>query len=133
MAVSFDDTARQVLDGENFAVVATLDRDGSPHTSTVWYVRDGDTVLFSTAGHRAKARNLERDPRVSLTVYDLANPYRAIDIRGTAELEVDSGRELPARLTQRYLGPDATPEPEPEEVVRLVVRIRPDKVTAFSV
>jgi PPOX class probable F420-dependent enzyme len=131
MAVSFDDTARQVLDGKNFAVVATLDRDGSPHTSTVWYVRDGDTVLFSSAGHRAKIRNLERDPRVSLTVYDLANPYSAIDIRGTAELEVDAPRELPARLSQRYLGQDAAPEPE--DVVRYIVRIRPDKVTAFSV
>jgi PPOX class probable F420-dependent enzyme len=131
MAVTFDDTTRRLLDGKNFAVVATLGRDGSPHTTTVWYVRDGDTVLFSTAGHRAKARNLERDPRVSLTVYDLANPYTAIDIRGTADMEVDPERELPARLSQRYLGQDAPPEPE--DVVRLIVRVRPDKVTTFSV
>ena len=131
MAVNFDDATRSLLDGKNFAVVATLDRDGSPHTTTVWYVRDGDTVLFSSAGHRAKIRNLERDPRVSLTVYDLANPYSAIDIRGTAELEVDAQRELPDRLSQRYLGQDAAPEPE--DVVRYIVRVRPDKVTAFSV
>ena len=130
MAVTFDDTTRRLLDGKNFAVVATITRDGSPHTATVWYVRDGDTVLFSTAGHRAKARNLARDPRVSLTVYDLANPYTAVDIRGTAELEVDEHRELPVRLSQRYLGED--PPPEPDEVVRLIVRVRPDKVTGFS-
>jgi PPOX class probable F420-dependent enzyme len=130
MAFTFDDTIRALLDGRNFAVVATLNRDGSPHTTTVWYVRDGDTVLFSTAGHRAKARNLTRDPRVSLTVYDLANPYTAVDIRGTAELEVDEQRALPVRVSQRYLGED--PPPEPEDVVRLIVRVVPDRVTAFS-
>jgi PPOX class probable F420-dependent enzyme len=130
MAFTFDDTTRALLDGRNFAVVATLNRDGSPHTTTVWYVRDGDTVLFSTAGHRAKARNLTRDPRVSLTVYDLANPYTAVDIRGTAELEVDEQRALPVRVSQRYLGED--PPPEPEDVVRLIVRVVPDRVTAFS-
>lgn len=130
MAVSFDDTTRRLLDGKNLAVIATLTRVGSPHTSTVWYVREGDTVLVSTAGHRAKARNLARDPRVSLTVFDLANPYTAVDIRGRAELEVDEARELPVRLSQRYLGED--PPPEPEDVVRLIVRVIPEKVTQFS-
>lgn len=130
MAQTLDDAARRLLDGRNFATVATLDPDGGPHTSVVWYVRDGDDVLFSTQATRRKARNLARDPRVALTVYDLANPYAALDIRGEAELTVDEHRELPRRLSQRYLGED--PPPEPPEVVRLVVRVHPHKVTAFS-
>jgi PPOX class probable F420-dependent enzyme len=131
MALTLDDATRRLLDGRNFATVATLDPDGSPHTSVVWYVRDGDDVLFSTQSTRRKARNLARDPRGALSVYDLANPYQAVDIRGRAELTVDDDRALPRRLSQRYLGED--PPPEPPEIVRLVVRIHPEKVTTFSV
>jgi PPOX class probable F420-dependent enzyme len=130
MSLTLNDEARRLLDGRNFATVATLDPDGSPHTSVVWYVRDGDDLLFSTQSTRRKARNLARDPRISLSVFDAANPYAAVDIRGTAELAVDEDRALPRRLSQRYLGED--PPPEPEDVVRLVVRVHPEKVTAFS-
>lgn len=55
----------------------------------VWIARDGDTVLFSTSAGRQKARNLARDPRVSVTVFDVANPYWSVDIRGAADLIED--------------------------------------------
>jgi predicted pyridoxine 5'-phosphate oxidase superfamily flavin-nucleotide-binding protein len=48
MAAAFDDDVRRVLDGKNFATVATLDADGSPYTSVVWFLCDGDDLLFST-------------------------------------------------------------------------------------
>lgn len=131
MTLTLSDDARRLLDGRNFATVATLDPDGSPHTTVVWYVRDGDDVLFSTQSTRRKARNLARDPRISLTVFDTANPYSALDIRGTADLTVDEDRALPQRLSQRYLGED--PPAEPPEVVRLIVRVHPEKVTSFTV
>lgn len=131
MAVTLDDSARRLLDGKNFATVATLNADGSPHTSIVWVLRDGDTVLFSTKASRLKARNITRDPRVSLTIFDLTNPYASLDIRGTAELTVDAAKELPLALSHKYLGED--PPPEPEEDIRMVVRITPAKVTRFSV
>lgn len=123
------DDARALLDGPNFATVATLNPDGAPHTSVVWYVRDGDTILFSTRTDRRKARNLARDPRISLTVFDVADPYHAIDIRGTAELVDDPAKELPDRLSRRYLGQDAPPEPD--EYRRYVVRVTPLRVTGF--
>lgn len=47
MTATFDDAARALLDGTNFATIATLQPDGSPHTSAAWYVRDGDSLLFS--------------------------------------------------------------------------------------
>jgi Pyridoxamine 5'-phosphate oxidase len=57
MPATFDEATRGLLDGKNFVTVATLGPDGSPHTSVVWFERDGDTVLFSTTSGRRKARN----------------------------------------------------------------------------
>jgi PPOX class probable F420-dependent enzyme len=127
----FDEETRKLLDGRNFATVATLNRDGGPQTSVVWIVRDGDAVLFSTTAGRKKARNLARDLRVSLTVFDAENPYHSVDIRGTVELIEDREKSLPRKLSQKYLGED--PPPEPKEVLRLIVRVTPQKVTGLSV
>jgi PPOX class probable F420-dependent enzyme len=127
---TFDDDTRALLDGNNFATVATLNPDGEPQSSVVWFKRDGDTIVFSTAAFRKKARNLARDPRVSVSIYDLANPYHSVEIRGVAELVEDHDRALPRELSQRYLGED--PPPEPEDVVRLIVRVIPEKVSRFA-
>jgi len=96
----------------------------------VWILRDGDTVLFSALSTRRKVLNLTRDPRVSLTVFDTANPYQSVEIRGTAELTGDPGKSLPRALSHKYLGQD--PLPEPDEVTRVVVRVIPQKINAFS-
>jgi PPOX class probable F420-dependent enzyme len=130
VAVRFNEATRRLLDGRNFAVVATLNPDGGPHSSVVWVIRDGDTVLFSTAAHRKKARNLTRDPRISMSVFDLQNPYESVDIRGTAELVRDEGKTLSRQLSHKYLGED--PPAEPDDVIRLIVRVIPAKVTNFS-
>jgi PPOX class probable F420-dependent enzyme len=104
MSVSLNDAARRLLSGRTFATVATVGPGGQPHSSVVWIDRDGDTVLFSVTADKQKARNLARDPRVSLTVFDLTNPYHSVEIRGTAELAQDPERSLPQRLSQKYLG-----------------------------
>ena len=131
MADAFDEATRDLLDGRNFATVATLNPDGGPQTSVVWILREGGTVAFSTTAGRRKARNLARDPRVSVSVFDTGNPYHSVEIRGTAELVEDTGKSLPKALSRKYLGED--PPPEPGEVVRLIVRVTPDKVNVFSV
>lgn len=129
MSVVLNEETRRLLDGRNFATVATLDPDGGPHTSVVWIALHGDTVVFSTTAGRRKARNLARDHRISLTVYDADNPYRSLDIRGTAELAEDPGKALPRELSHKYRGID--PPPEPEKVRRLIVRITPERLTRF--
>jgi PPOX class probable F420-dependent enzyme len=96
VAVVLDETTRKLLDGKNFATVATVNPDGGPQASVVWILRDGDTVLFSAVASRRKVLNLTRDPRVSLTVFDLANPYQSLELRGTAELTGDP-RQVPAQ------------------------------------
>ncbi|MEU9239893.1 PPOX class F420-dependent oxidoreductase [Streptomyces shenzhenensis] len=128
--VAFDESLRALLDARNFASVATLGPDGAPHNSVVWIKREGDTVLFSSTDGRQKVRNLRRDPRVSLTVFDLANPYHSAEIRGTAEILPDADKRLPHELSHKYLGID--PPAEKDEETRLIIRVVPRRVVAFS-
>ncbi len=62
---------RAFLDAPHFAVLATVREDGSPHLTVVWYERRGDEVIVNTTAPRSKARNIERDPRVSLLVGEM--------------------------------------------------------------
>ncbi|MFI9241162.1 PPOX class F420-dependent oxidoreductase [Streptomyces sp. NPDC053086] len=128
--VTFDDSLRALLDGKNFASVATLGPDGAPQNSVVWIKRDGDSVLVSSVDRRQKVRNLRRDPRVSLSVFDLANPYRSAEIRGVAEILPDEGKRLPHELSHKYLGID--PPAEKDDEIRVIVRIVPQKVVSFT-
>ncbi|MFF7974674.1 TIGR03618 family F420-dependent PPOX class oxidoreductase [Streptomyces sp. NPDC007905] len=128
--VVFDDAVRALLDGKNFAGVATLGPDGAPHNSVVWIKREGDTVLCSSTDGRQKVRNLRRDPRISLTVFDLADPYTSAEIRGVAEILPDEGKRLPYELSHKYLGID--PPAEQGDEVRVIIRVVPRKVVSFS-
>ena len=76
-----NDEIRRLLDGRHFAVLATINPDGGPQTSAMWVGRDGDEVLFSTVAGRRKHRNLERDPRASVTVIDSEHPYNYVASR----------------------------------------------------
>jgi PPOX class probable F420-dependent enzyme len=128
--MALDDKTRQLVDGRNFGVVATLNPDGSPQTSVIWVGLDGDAVVFSARADRQKTRNLRRDPRVSVTVINAENPYQTVEIRGTAEVIDDPERSLSFRLSHKYAGED--PPPEPPEVKRVIIRITPEKVVSFS-
>jgi PPOX class probable F420-dependent enzyme len=127
----FDESTRALLDGKNFANVATLRPDGAPQTSVVWMKREGDTVLFSSLEDRQKVRNLRHDPRVSLSVFDLANPYASVEIRGTAEILPDPGKRLPYELSHKYLGID--PPAEKDDQMRVIIRVVPQKIVGFQV
>ena len=131
MAVTFEETTREFLDRKNFAVLTTLDRQGSPQSSVIWYKLEGDSILFTTLDGRQKARNLQRDPRVSLLVLDKDDAYRTIEIRGNVEIRPDPERLLSKELTRSYLGQD--PPKDPDGQSRLIVRIVPEKVIPFSV
>jgi PPOX class probable F420-dependent enzyme len=130
VSITLNDAARQLLDGRNFATVATVGPQGQPHSSVVWIDRDGDAVVFTLTADKQKARNIARDPRVSVSVFDVENPYHFVEIRGTAELVEDPSRSLSRRLSQKYLG--EPPPPEPAHIVRLIARITPNKINEFS-
>jgi PPOX class probable F420-dependent enzyme len=125
------EAVRRLLDEPNPAVLATINPDGGPQTSVVWVGRDGDDLVISTAAGRRKERNIRRDPRVSLSVYDQDDPEQYAEIRGLAAVTEDAGRKLAVRLAEEYEGPGAGQAflDLPPEVVRVVVRITPQRVT----
>jgi PPOX class probable F420-dependent enzyme len=121
------DDARAVVDAANYAVVATLTPSGAPQTSVVWIGRDGDDLLFSTIRGRFKTRNMERDPRISITVIDGADPYRYLEVRGEVTLTDEGGRELMDAFSRKYRGQDTYVGDRPD-AVRVVCRLRPRSV-----
>jgi PPOX class probable F420-dependent enzyme len=120
------DRARELIDDVNFGVVATTNPDGSPQTSVLWIKRDGDDLLFCTVRGRRKERNMARDPRVSVTVLNAGDGYEYAEIRGTASITEEGGRELINDLSRKYVGSDF--RVEPPEIVRVVVRVTPTHV-----
>ncbi|MFB8395045.1 PPOX class F420-dependent oxidoreductase [Streptomyces yangpuensis] len=130
MTVELNETVRGLLDAPHPAVLSTVNPDGSPQSSVIWVTRDGGDLLISTEQGRRKERNIVRDGRVGLTVFDLANPFLYAEIRGTATVTEDVGRAVAVRIAEEYMGPGAGKEYQdaPPEDVRVVVRITPTKV-----
>lgn len=100
--------AVELLTARNFAHLATVLADGSPHTVPVWIGVEGEHVVFFTQPASLKARNLAADPRVALSLVDEANPYRSVTIRGRVDgtVEGDAALEIIDRIAQRYTGQD---------------------------
>ena len=130
MAVSLSTAVRRLLDEPNPAVLATLNADGSPQTSVIWVGREGDELVISSAAGRRKGRNIRRDPRVSLSVYDQRDSEIYAEIRGRATVTEDIGRALAVRLAEQYDGPGAGEQflALPPEIVRVVIRIVPEHI-----
>src|SRR3954468_12210910 len=97
MSIALNDEIRRLLDGPNYAVLATINPDGGPQTSAMWVGRDGDDVLFSTVAGRRKHRNLERDPRASVSVLDSGDVENYVELRGRVTIEPDIGRAVRRR------------------------------------
>jgi len=130
VAISFSDATLRLLDGRNYAVLATVNGDGSPQTSAMWVGRDGEDLLFSTVQGRVKHRNMLRDPRVSVTVLDAADPENYVELRGRVTMTPDVGRAVDTQLSWKYDGKD--PEPDKPGAVRVVVRMVVDKATGYA-
>jgi PPOX class probable F420-dependent enzyme len=130
MGISLSDATLRLLDGKNYGVLATVNSDGSPQTSVVWVGRDGPDLLFSTVEGRVKHRNMLRDPRVSVTVIDSADPENYVELRGRVSMTPDIGRRLDTQLSWKYDGKD--PKQDRPGAVRVVVRIVVEKVTGYA-
>lgn len=124
------ESAIKLIDGKNFATLATLMPDGSPHVSVTWIDRDGDTILINTSRGRLKEKNIEKDKRVAVCVYDSSNPYSAVFIRGTVKEVTENGaREHIDRLSMKYTGKKYPADwLEPGEK-RVMLRIEPLHIT----
>ena len=130
MGIPLSDTAQRLVDGKNYAVLATVNPDGSPQTSVVWVGRDGTDLLFSTVEGRVKHRNMLRDPRVSITVIDSADPENYVELRGRASMTPDVGRRFDTQLSWKYDGRD--PGEDLPGAVRVIVRIATEKAAGYA-
>jgi PPOX class probable F420-dependent enzyme len=112
-----------------YGIVSTVRPDGSPHSTVVWVDYDGENVVFNTAEGRVKPRNIRRNPNVGLTVLDPQDPFRWIAVSGPAEMSEEGAAEHINELSHKYNGKDYDLPPDQQ---RLIVRIKPEKVTAVG-
>jgi PPOX class probable F420-dependent enzyme len=127
--IELNDAQKALLDEKHYGVVTDLNPDGSPHSTLIWVDHDGSNLVFNTGYGRLKTRNVERDPRVSVMVFDPANPFRGtLVVRGRAELVHDGADDHIDRLAKKYLGLDQYPWRRPDEQ-RVTVRVIAEKIS----
>jgi PPOX class probable F420-dependent enzyme len=130
MRTDFPDSHRDLLDAR-FATLATLGRDGGPQLTEIWFLFEDGKVKTSLNDSRLKTKNLIARPQCSLFILDLENPFRYIDVRGTARVEPDDDYAFAARLGAKYGGADVRDHDGPGEL-RVVVTIEPTNVFAVD-
>jgi PPOX class probable F420-dependent enzyme len=115
-----------LLESTALAHVATLGPHGEPQSNPVWFDWDGEHVKFSQTKARQKYRNLQRDPRIALSIVDPENPYRYLEIRGeVTRVEEDLDIDFICSMAKKYLGLDRYPYHQPDDE-RVVVFVRPE-------
>jgi PPOX class probable F420-dependent enzyme len=116
----------ELLNEPQIANVATVMADGTPQLTPVWIDTDGEHVFFNTAKHRVKYRNLQRNPKVAISVVDRNDPYRLVVLRGTAEFIEEGADAHIDKLAKKYLDADSYPFRKAEET-RVIVKVTPEK------
>ncbi len=135
MARMSDAEWRQFLmEGTRTAKAATVRADGSPHVTPVWFVLDGDVLIFTTDTDSVKGKTLRRNPRISLFVDDDTPPYAYVMIDGTVTLSEDRNELVrwATAIGARYLGADRAEEFGRRNGVpgEIVVRVTPTRIVA---
>lgn len=131
-----DEWQRFLSVGTRTGKLATVRTDGSPHVAPVWFLMDGDELVFNTGADTVKGRNLARDGRVALCVDDDRPPFSFVVVQGSAEISDDlpDVRHWATRIAARYMGEDRAEEYGARNGVpgEVVVRVRIDKAIAVA-
>lgn len=106
MSVDFPAPVAEFLMQPITAALVTLNADGAPQVTYVWYAFDGQRFFISTTTDRLKARNVQRDPRVALSMLNPQNPYSFVTLRGSVTTTKEGANELIRELAIRYQGPE---------------------------
>jgi PPOX class probable F420-dependent enzyme len=127
--IELPEDVRALFDGANIGHVATLLPDGAPHSVPVWVGLEGDRIAFLTGPGSRKARNLERDPRVAISVTDHERPFVMAQIRGRVveRVEGDPAWVVIDRLAEKYTG-----GPYPVREDRVIFLVEPEHAWGFS-
>jgi PPOX class probable F420-dependent enzyme len=121
--MTLPDDVKKLIDGPNFAHLATIMADGSPQVAPVWVSRDGDRILVGTGSPSLKARNAKRDPRVGLSIIDFTNPYEEAQIRGrVVEQRPDPQLATKDAVAKKYTGAPF-PWRDPATSITLVIEV----------
>jgi PPOX class probable F420-dependent enzyme len=127
---SFPESHRDLLDGQ-IATLATVDRDGFPQLSVVWFLLDDEGELrISLNSSRAKTANLRERPECSVLLLDLENPYRYLEVRGRARIDPDDEYAFADKVGAKYAADLRTYDGPGDR--RVVVTIDPLKVYAVN-
>lgn len=131
-----DQWQKFVSEGTRTAKLSTVRDDGSPHIAPVWFLLDGDDLVFNTGQDTVKGRNLARDGRVALCVDDDRPPFAFVTLEGRAELSdrLEEVRDWATRIAARYMGEDLAEQYGARNGVpgELLVRVRIEKVIALA-
>jgi PPOX class probable F420-dependent enzyme len=135
MAQMAPDEIREFLgEGTRTGKLATTRKDGRPHVMPIWFVLDGEDVVFTTGAETVKGRNIRRDGRVSLLVDDERPPFSYVQLNGTASWEDNPSNMIAwaTRIAARYMGEDRADEYGRRNAVpgELLVRFTPEKTVA---
>ncbi|HVB11742.1 MAG TPA: PPOX class F420-dependent oxidoreductase [Nitrososphaerales archaeon] len=123
------ENAKKLIDGSNFASIATLMPDGSPQVAPIWVDREGDVVLINTTESRQRTRNLRKDPRVAISIFDMKNPYSKILIRGrVVEITKKGAEDHIDKMAMKYRGLAKYPAHNPDDP-RVILRIEAAHIT----
>jgi PPOX class probable F420-dependent enzyme len=132
--MTHDEWQAFVLEGTRTAKLATSRSDGRPHVAPVWFVLDGDDVIFNTGEASVKGRSLRDDPRVALCVDDETPPFSFVVIEGVAEIsrDLEASLQWATAIGGRYMGAEVAEEFGRRNAVasELLVRVRPTRVIA---
>jgi len=123
---------RDLFTKKAFAHLATVGGDGAPQSTPVWVDYDGAHVRFNTARGRVKDRNLQRNPRIALSILDPENPYRYLQVRGRVVEMTEQGADAHIdALAKKYLDQDRYPFRRPGEV-RVTVKVLPETIQTMG-
>jgi len=129
MALENWEDAVRLIEGKNFANLGTLMPDGSPQVTPVWVDRENDLVLVNTAEGRVKLKNVTRDPRVAISIFEQDDPYNKALIRGTVvEITKDGAEDHIDKMAMKYRGLAKYPWRQPG-ISRVLIKIRPTRIS----
>ena len=125
-----EDAVKKAAQADNFATLTTLMPDGQPQTQVMWVHADDDHILINTEVERQKWKNVQRDPRVTVTIIDKENPYHYAEVRGRVVDQVrgDEARASIDELSRKYTGKDYDPAAIKTE--RVILKIEPTRQIA---
>ena len=128
MATTIPAEFHDLLESKALANIATVGPKGEPQNSPVWFEWDGSHILFSQAKGRQKLHNLQREPRIAISIVDPSNPYRYLEIRGkVVRIDEDPEKKFINKMAKKYINQDVYPYNQPSDE-RVIIVVEPEKV-----